>query len=80
MFSGCPEAIKVLVGNKCDLTPEVDLSQAKVSSSARSRPSFLSKLVCSQLECMTCAVEYSPLTIVAFLTHRNMQTSTTWNS
>lgn len=38
MFSGCPEAIKVLVGNKCDLTPEVDLSQAKVSSSARSRP------------------------------------------
>ena len=28
--SGCPEAIKLLVGNKCDLPAEVDLSQAKV--------------------------------------------------
>jgi small GTP-binding protein len=27
--SGCPEAIKLLVGNKCDLPAEVDLSQAK---------------------------------------------------
>ena len=29
-LSGCPEAIKLLVGNKCDLPAEVDLSQAKV--------------------------------------------------
>ncbi|CAI8008889.1 Ras-related protein Rab-1A [Geodia barretti] len=28
-YSGCPEAIKLLVGNKCDLPAEVDLSQAK---------------------------------------------------
>lgn len=26
---GCPEAVKVLVGNKCDLPADVDLSQAK---------------------------------------------------
>ena len=31
MFSGCPEAVKILVGNKCDLPADVDLSQAKVS-------------------------------------------------
>lgn len=30
--SGCPDAVKVLVGNKCDLPADVDLSQAKVSS------------------------------------------------
>lgn len=29
--SGCPEAVKVLVGNKCDLPADVDLSQVKVS-------------------------------------------------
>lgn len=28
--SGCPEAVKLLVGNKCDLPAEVDLQQAKV--------------------------------------------------
>ena len=28
--SGCPEAVKLLVGNKCDLPAEVDLTQAKV--------------------------------------------------
>lgn len=28
--SGCPEAVKVLVGNKSDLTPEVEVSQIKV--------------------------------------------------
>ncbi len=28
--SGCPEAVKLLVGNKCDLAAEVDLQQAKV--------------------------------------------------
>ena len=28
--SGCPDAVKVLVGNKCDLPADVDLSQAKV--------------------------------------------------
>ena len=31
-LSGCPEAVKVLVGNKCDLPADVDLSQAKVSN------------------------------------------------
>lgn len=30
--SGCPEAVKVLVGNKSDLSPEVDVSQIKVRS------------------------------------------------
>ena len=29
--SGCPEAVKLLVGNKCDLEAEVDLSHARVS-------------------------------------------------
>ena len=28
--SGCPEAVKLLVGNKSDLPAEVDISQAKV--------------------------------------------------
>ena len=28
--SGCPDAVKLLVGNKCDLPAEVDLQQAKV--------------------------------------------------
>ena len=31
IISGCPEAIKVLVGNKADLSPEVDMTQVKVS-------------------------------------------------
>lgn len=31
LYSGCPEAVKLLVGNKSDLPPEVDLSQARVS-------------------------------------------------
>ena len=30
VISGCPEAVKVLVGNKSDLTPEVEISQIKV--------------------------------------------------
>ncbi len=30
-YSGCPEAVKLLVGNKCDLPAEVDLSHAAVS-------------------------------------------------
>lgn len=30
-FSGCPEAIKLLVGNKSDLNPEVDMTQVRVS-------------------------------------------------
>lgn len=30
--SGCPEAVKLLVGNKCDLPAEVDLQQAKVTT------------------------------------------------
>ena len=29
--SGCPEAVKLLVGNKSDLSPEVDVSQIRVS-------------------------------------------------
>ena len=32
LYSGCPEAVKLLVGNKSDLPPEVDLSQARVST------------------------------------------------
>ena len=31
--SGCPEAVKLLVGNKSDLSPEVDVSQIRVSNS-----------------------------------------------
>ena len=28
--SGCPEAIKLLVGNKCDLQHDMDLTRLKV--------------------------------------------------
>ena len=35
LISGCPEAVKLLVGNKCDLPADVDLSQAKVSEISR---------------------------------------------
>lgn len=45
--SGCPEAVKVLVGNKCDLPADVDLSQAKVSS----RKDFL-KVFTLYLNCL----------------------------
>ena len=30
LYSGCPEAIKLLVGNKSDLTAEVNLKDCKV--------------------------------------------------
>jgi hypothetical protein len=29
--SGCPEAIKIIVGNKADLDSEVDITQVRVS-------------------------------------------------
>ena len=38
LISGCPEAVKLLVGNKCDLPADVDLSQAKVSEISLMEP------------------------------------------
>ena len=32
--SGCPEAVKLLIGSKSDLTPEVDVAQVRVSCHA----------------------------------------------
>ena len=31
IYSGCPEAVKIIVGHKTDLTAEVDISQVRVS-------------------------------------------------